>query len=112
VGFIESNDGGATWSPPVTLAGPFTNTWLPNTSQGYMVGDYNSASFANGRATSVFALANPGTCQLGQITTCDVPMAAPARPLAGAGATTPVGPAHPAPGARSYSVKGALKTAN
>src|ERR1051325_5087156 len=45
VGFIESTDGGASWSSPVQVAGPFKVTWFPNTSQGYMVGDYISTSF-------------------------------------------------------------------
>jgi hypothetical protein len=40
-----------------------TVTWLANTTQGFMVGDYISASFANGLAHGVFevATANNGT---------------------------------------------------
>jgi hypothetical protein len=50
VGFISSTDGGTTWSASQQLAGPMTLTWLPLTSQGYMVGDYMSTSFAGGPA--------------------------------------------------------------
>jgi hypothetical protein len=32
-------------------------TWLPNTTLGYMVGDYISTSFVNGKAFGVFAVA-------------------------------------------------------
>jgi hypothetical protein len=33
-------------------------TWLPNTSQGFMVGDYISTSFSGAPAYPAFALAN------------------------------------------------------
>jgi hypothetical protein len=36
-----------------------TLTWLANTTQGFMVGDYISTSFANGTAHPVFMVANP-----------------------------------------------------
>lgn len=49
-GFISSTDGGATWSASQQLAGPMSLTWLPLTSQGYMVGDYMSTSFSGGPA--------------------------------------------------------------
>jgi hypothetical protein len=39
-GFISSVNGGASWSPAAQLAGPMTLSWLPNTSQGRMFGDY------------------------------------------------------------------------
>lgn len=58
VGFVSSTDGGSTWSARMQLAGPMTLTWLANTTQGYMVGDYISTSFANGTAHPVFAVAN------------------------------------------------------
>ena len=77
VGFISSSDGGASWSAARQLSGPFTLTWLPNTTQGYMVGDYNSVSWIGGHAHTVYAAAQAGTCQLGQITTCHEPMVAP-----------------------------------
>jgi hypothetical protein len=100
VGFIQSSDGGATWSKAKTLAGPFTNTWLPQTTQGYMVGDYSSISFVKGGALTVFANASQGTCQLGDVKSCHVPMAAPNAPLAGA----PAG-GSPAGGGRSRSLR-------
>ena len=36
-----------------------TLTWLANTSQGYMVGDYISTSFSVGPAVPVIEVANP-----------------------------------------------------
>jgi hypothetical protein len=71
VGFISSTNGGASWSAPEPLAGPMSLMWLPNTSQGRMVGDYISTSIvpANADATPVFAVAHPPTGG----TTCDVP---------------------------------------
>jgi len=44
VGFVSSVNGGATWSAPAQLAGPMTLSWLANTSQGRMFGDYISTS--------------------------------------------------------------------
>jgi hypothetical protein len=63
VGFSSSTNGGATWSARTQLAGPMTVTWLANTTQGFMVGDYISTSFAGGLAHGVFAVAsaNNGT---------------------------------------------------
>ncbi len=58
VAFISSFDGGFTWSAPLDLAGPFPPVWLPNTNQGYMLGDYMSTSFAGGTAHPVFAVAH------------------------------------------------------
>jgi hypothetical protein len=43
-GFISSVNGGSTWSAATQLAGPMTLSWLPNTSQGRMYGDYISTS--------------------------------------------------------------------
>lgn len=57
VGFISSNDGGATWSSATPVAGPMTLSWLPSTTEGLMVGDYISTSFAGGKAFGVFAVA-------------------------------------------------------
>ena len=48
VGFISSTNGGTSWSPATQLAGPMTLSWLANTSQGRMVGDYISTSVRNG----------------------------------------------------------------
>ena len=58
VGFIDSTNGGATWGPHRTIAGPMSLGWLARTNQGAMVGDYISTSFANGKAFPVFALAH------------------------------------------------------
>ena len=60
VGFVSSANGGTSWSAPTDVAGPMTMSWLPNTSQGRMVGDYISTSFgADGLAHPAFAIANP-----------------------------------------------------
>lgn len=59
VGFISSANGGASWSTPTQLAGPMSLSWLPNTTQGRMVGDYISTSFSGGQAIPVFAIAYP-----------------------------------------------------
>jgi len=57
VHFSRSVDGGATWSRPLLLSPermPFGRIAFSN---GVMVGDYISTSFAGGRAVGVFALA-------------------------------------------------------
>jgi len=56
-GFISSLDGGATWAPPQRVAGPMTMSWIANTNQGRMVGDYISTSFAGGTAHPLFSVA-------------------------------------------------------
>ncbi len=58
VGYSASNDGGASWTANAQVAGPMTLTWLPNTTQGYMVGDYISTSFSGGPAFPAIAVAN------------------------------------------------------
>jgi hypothetical protein len=60
VGFISSTNGGTSWSPATQLAGPMTLSWLANTSQGRMVGDYISTSVlpGGGRAWPTIAVAN------------------------------------------------------
>jgi hypothetical protein len=58
VGFVSSTDGGATWTQPRKVAGPFKMSWIAQTDQGPMVGDYISTSFAGGPlAFPVFAIA-------------------------------------------------------
>ena len=58
VGFISSTNGGASWSTATQLAGPMTLSWVANTSQGRMVGDYISTSVRNGaNAFPVIAVA-------------------------------------------------------
>jgi hypothetical protein len=59
VGFVSSMDGGASWSEPLTLAGPMRLTDLASTSQGVMVGDYISTSFSGSRAVPAFAVGKP-----------------------------------------------------
>jgi hypothetical protein len=62
VGYISSTTGGASWGPSTQVAGPMTLSWLPNTTQGRMVGDYISTSFNNsGLAHGLFAVANAPT---------------------------------------------------
>src|SRR5215213_4530408 len=61
VGYVQSNDGGTTWSSTQTLAGPFDVAWTPDTSQGRMVGDYISTSWVGGKAFGAFAVAGAPT---------------------------------------------------
>jgi hypothetical protein len=58
VGFTSSANGGQTWTAAQTLAGPMTLSWLADTNQGLMVGDYISTSYVNGKAHPVFAVAS------------------------------------------------------
>jgi hypothetical protein len=57
VGYIQSSNGGSTWSTHVDVAGPFSVALTPNTSQGRMVGDYISTSWIGGKAYGAFAVA-------------------------------------------------------
>jgi hypothetical protein len=61
VGFISSTNGGASWSAATNVTGPMSLSWLANTSQGRMVGDYISTSVLpptlGGRAWPTFAVA-------------------------------------------------------
>lgn len=57
-GFISSVDGGANWSTSQQLAGPMSLSWLANTNQGHMVGDYMSTSFSGGPAFPALISAN------------------------------------------------------
>jgi hypothetical protein len=62
VGFIASVNGGMTWSAPTDIVGPMTLSWLPDTSQGRMVGDYIATTDnASGTAHGVFAVADVPT---------------------------------------------------
>jgi len=62
VGSSSSTDGGATWTATMNITGPMTLSWLPNTTQGRMVGDYISADFAGGTvAFPAFAVASAPT---------------------------------------------------
>jgi hypothetical protein len=57
VGYISSHNGGSTWNAPVRLAGPMQLTWLPDSQNGLMVGDYIATAFSNGVPHGVFAVA-------------------------------------------------------
>jgi hypothetical protein len=71
VGFVSSTDAGRTWSPAVKVFGPMSLKGLPNTSLGYMVGDYFSTSFgSNGKAYPIFAGATGSSCTQGDISSC------------------------------------------
>jgi hypothetical protein len=59
VGFVSSVDGGNSWSTSTTLTPTAMNlTWLANTTDGYMVGDYISTSFSDGKAFPLFIAAS------------------------------------------------------
>src|SRR6266516_3220401 len=59
VGFVSSVDGGNSWSTSTTLSPTAINlTWLANTTDGYMVGDYISTSFSDGKAFPLFITAS------------------------------------------------------
>jgi len=63
VGYISSGNGGSTWNAPVALTGAMQLSWLPNSQNGLMVGDYIATAFTNGVPHGVFAVAqaNSGT---------------------------------------------------
>jgi hypothetical protein len=48
VGFVSSTNGATSWSAATQVAGPMSVSWLPNTSQGRMFGDYISTSVRPG----------------------------------------------------------------
>jgi hypothetical protein len=62
-GFISSPDGGQTWTAPTTVSKPMKLAWLPATSLGQMVGDYQSVSYVGTKAVPgvIAASANNGT---------------------------------------------------
>jgi hypothetical protein len=90
VGYISSTNGGSSWSVATQLAGPMTMSWLPNTSQGRMVGDYISTSYgSDGLAHGVFAVANAPTAGGSDCATatpnCNQALYSPSSGLAAAG---------------------------
>ena len=111
VGYISSTNGGTSWSAATQLRGPMTMSWLPDTTQGRMVGDYMSTSFdANGLAHPVFAEAYVPTAGGTDCATatpnCNQPLETPTSGLAAAAgavvANDPVvytGPGRPTPAA-------------
>ena len=83
VGFISSTNGGTSWSTPTQIAGPMTLSWLPNTSQGRMFGDYISTSvLAGGNAWPVIPVATAPTGS-----TFHLPMVVPTGGIAVTGGT-------------------------
>ncbi len=88
-GFISSTNGGSTWSAPTQLAGPMTLSWLPNTSEGRMFGDYISTSIVPGsNAYPVLPIANAPNGS-----TFDLAMYIPSGGLAVTGGTNAATPA-------------------
>ncbi|MGH2497858.1 MAG: sialidase family protein [Ktedonobacteraceae bacterium] len=62
IGYSSSTDGGSHWTSTTNITGPMTLSWLANTTQGRMVGDYMSTSFnGSGVAFPVFADASVPT---------------------------------------------------
>jgi len=62
VGFVSSTTGGTSWSSETVLTSTaMPLTWIANTTQGRMVGDYISTSISNGRAFPVVAVASAPT---------------------------------------------------
>jgi hypothetical protein len=99
VGLIQSSDGGANWSAPTQLAGPMSLSWLPNTFQGLMVGDYISTSIVAGDAQPFFAVARPPSG--GLLDEAIYTIAGPA-----SGAAKPLRPAQRGPGVSRPSAPG------
>jgi hypothetical protein len=83
IGFVSSTNGGTSWSAATQLAGPMNLSWLPNTSQGRMFGDYISTSVPNGgNAYPILAVATAPTGS-----TFDLSMNVPTGGLAVTGGT-------------------------
>jgi hypothetical protein len=104
VGYVSSANGGGSWTAPTQLAGPMSLSWLPNTSQGRMVGDYISTSFSGSAAIPVFAVASAPTggtsCSL--TTVCHQPTFTASGLSAAAGSfVVTAGGEHPVPNAAS-----------
>jgi len=59
VAYTTSHDGGASWSPPLKVVGPMSPSWLANTDQGLMVGDYMATTIVGTQPVAVFAVAQP-----------------------------------------------------
>jgi hypothetical protein len=57
VGYVSSHNAGTSWNAPIKLAGPMKLTWLPNSQNGLMVGDYIATTFVNSVPHGVFAVA-------------------------------------------------------
>jgi hypothetical protein len=61
VGYMSSTNGGTSWSTQTQLDGPIDPTWIADTSQGRMVGDYISTSFVGTGVRPVWATATAPT---------------------------------------------------
>jgi len=57
VGYVSSTNGGTSWSKATQVAKNMHMTWLANTDQGYMVGDYMAATVSGGTAYPAFVVA-------------------------------------------------------
>ncbi|MGB8772162.1 MAG: sialidase family protein [Candidatus Korobacteraceae bacterium] len=60
-GFIQSANGGATWTYPLQLGTAMQLSWLPNTYSGRMVADYVATAYVDGKAFPIWAQAYPLT---------------------------------------------------
>ena len=80
VGYVSTTNGGTTWSAPRVLAKGMNPNWLPSTTSGQMVGDYNTTTFPGARSHSVFATASApvGTTLNEPMDTNSIGMTAPA----------------------------------
>lgn len=98
VGYISSANGGASWSAPTTVAGPFGLSLIASTSQGSMVGDYISCSVVNGAGIALFAVgkspSNGRAFDEGMYTVSG------GIAVTGGGARAVTGPVHPGTGIR------------
>jgi hypothetical protein len=113
IGYTSSTNGGATWTAPVRIYGPMTNTWLPLTTSGYMVGDYMSTSWTDqGKAFPIVSAARSGACDLGQITSCRQTSVTPTGGMTPGLGTIPAGLDRPVPGVRSERTGTELQTMN
>jgi Neuraminidase (sialidase) len=98
VGFVTSDDGGATWTAGKQIAGPVQLAWLPNSDLGPMVADYVSVSYANGKPWGVFAVAKApsgGLLQDTMVTTKQALLSSPGEPRFSSANDKPI------PGAKS-----------
>jgi hypothetical protein len=101
-GFISSVNGGTSWGTATQLAGPMPLSWLPNTSQGRMFGDYISTSVVSGgNAYPVLAIASTPTGSVFNqamfVPSGGLAVTGGSNTAAAANAVTPAAPASPAP---------------
>jgi hypothetical protein len=108
VGFVSSQTGGATWGTAVQLAGQMSLRWLPNTSQGRMVGDYMSTSFAGGKAHGLFTVATLPTGTVSRDCASATPNCHEALSTNTAGLSLPVGALVPVGGDRVVVAPGSV----